>query len=290
MQIFKKAEWRNIISKPENTEEDNLNLQLVQTNRDIMRLTNDGKFPLTVQLSFKEIDSIFYFDPSTLELDEGETKEIKIWAFPNAVQEFRNTIIATIPLNPIPLEFVISCFGVNPTVDIDGPWTEAILQLELQLEKCSEKKQIKELQTKLISMKEMPLLDFDRILIGKSDKREFTIKNTNSLPVIWELNLNDFTDSQYLTISPLSGVLAVNEIQIVTLTFTSAAPYMLSGIFHLKFSDIEGGLLIPARYVRIFSSRKLNNFLFLIDYCYYLCHRFYNYNYYYYYYYYYYYF
>ena len=227
-----------------------------------MRLTNDGKFPLTVQLNFKENDSIFYLDPNSLELEEGETKEIKIWAFPTAVQEFRNTIIASIPLNPIPLEFVISCFGVNPTVDIEGPWTDAILQLESQLEKCTEKKQIKELQTKLASVKEMPLLDFDRILIGKSDKREFTIKNTNSLPVIWEVNLNDFIDSQYLTISPVSGVLAVNEVQIVTLSFTSALPYMLSGIFHLKFSDTEGGLLIPARYVRDFCMEEIWQFLF----------------------------
>lgn len=212
-----------------------------------MRLTNDGKFALTLHLTFKDVDTIFYLDSNLIELDEGETKEIKIWAFPNATQEFTNTIIGTIPLNPTPLEFPISCFGVTPTVVMEGPWTDAILQTELQLEKCSEKKQLKELQTKLLTLKEIFVIDFDRILIGKSDNREFTIRNTSLLPILYEINLGDFTDSQYLIIAPISGTLPVNGEQVVTLSFTSPTPHMLSGNFSVKYSDIEGGLQIPAR-------------------------------------------
>jgi hypothetical protein len=105
------------------------NIQLIQSNGDIMRLTNDGKFKCTVNLAFKESDTIFFIDPSTVDLEEGETQDVKIYAFPTALQEFKNTIIATIPLNPVPLEFNISCLGVEPTVSMDGPWTEILLQV-----------------------------------------------------------------------------------------------------------------------------------------------------------------
>jgi hypothetical protein len=107
------------------------NIQLIQSNGDIMRLTNDGKFKCTVNLTFKESDSIFFIDPSTIDLEEGETQDIKIWAFPTGLQEFKNTIIATVPLNPVPLEFNISCLGVEPGVSMDGPWTEILLQVTI---------------------------------------------------------------------------------------------------------------------------------------------------------------
>ena len=192
LQIFKKAEWRNLIPKTGNSEEENNNLQLIQTNTDIMRLTNDGKFSLTVNLSMKDIDQIFYFEPQSIELEEGETKEIKIWAFPTSISEFTNTIIASIPLNPVPVEFPVSCYGVSPTIFIDGPWTEAILQAEFAVENCQDKKNLKDLQLKLQNLKENSVLDFGRILIGKSDIRVFTIRNTSSLPVGWEINLGEY--------------------------------------------------------------------------------------------------
>lgn len=222
-------------------------LQLQQTNSDVMRLTNDGKFKCLITLTFKENDGIFFIEPSYLELEEGETFEVRIWAFPTHVQVYNNTIIATIALNPNPLSFAISCYGSSPDVQFDGSWNENIQITETALAVCVDKKIMKELESKISLYKECSTIDFGRILIGKSDVRTFDIRNTSSLMVAWEISLNDFTDSPYFTITPLKGIIAVNCSQSVTLSFTSSIPYMLAGKFTVRYSDIEGGLSVPTR-------------------------------------------
>ena len=222
-------------------------LQLQQTNSDVMRLTNDGKFKCLITLTFKENDGIFFIEPSYLELEEGETFEVRIWAFPTHVQVYNNTIIASIALNPNPLLFAISCYGSSPDVQFNGSWNENLLITETALAVCVDKKIIKELESKISLYKECSTIDFGRILIGKSDVRTFDIRNTSSLMVAWEISLSDFTDSPYLNISPLKGIIAVNCSQSVTLSFTSSIPYMLAGKFTVRYSDIEGGLSVPSR-------------------------------------------
>ena len=251
LQIFKKAEWRNAAPKSGASEEDSAsqNTQLLLSNWDTMRLTNDGKFKCTVFLTLKEPDTVFFVDPPVVELEEGETADVKIWAFPNAVKEFTNTVIATIPLNPIPLEFPISCHGSSPTVTFDGPWTETLQIAESALAACTEKKLLKDLESKVQGLKESATLDFGRILIGKTDDRIFVIRNTSTLPVAWEVLPGDFLESPNLTISPSKGVLPVNGTQSVTLSFTSPTPLMLAGKFSIRYSDTEGGLATTTRYV-----------------------------------------
>ena len=229
--------------------EENSTTQLVLTNCDTMRLTNDGKFKCSAKMSFKTQDSVFFMDPLSVDLEEGETVDIKIWAFPTAVQEFKNTIIATIPLNPVPLEFPISCHGTSPTLNFDGPWTETLQIAESALAGCTEKKAIKEAESRIAYLKESSTLDFGRILIGKTDIRVFTIRNTSILPVAWEVMLGDFSTSPHLTISPLKGVIAVNGSETITLTFSCPTPLMLAGRFSVRYSDTEGGLSSAQRYV-----------------------------------------
>jgi hypothetical protein len=250
LQIFKKSEWRNAIPKPGGSVDENSTSHLVLTNCDTMRLTNDGRFKCSAKMSFKHPDSVFFMDPLSVDLEEGETVDIKIWAFPSAVQEFTNTIIATIPLNPVPLEFPISCHGTSPTLNFDGPWTETLQIAESALAGCTEKKALKEAESRIAYLKESSTLDFGRILIGKTDIRVFTIRNTSLLPVAWEVVLGDFSTSPHLTISPLKGVIAVNGSETVTLTFSSTAPLMLAGKFSVRYSDTEGGLSLAQRFVR----------------------------------------
>jgi hypothetical protein len=251
LQIFKKPEWRNIIPKPGGSVEENSTSQLVLTNIDTMRLTNDGRFKCSAKMSFKIPDSIFFIDPLLVDLEEGETVDIKIWAFPSAVQEFTNTIIVTIPLNPVPLEFPISCHGTSPTLNFDGPWTETLQIAESALAGCTEKKAIKEAESRIAFLRESSTLDFGRILIGKTDIRVFTMRNMSILPVAWEVVPGDFSTSPHLTISPLKGVIAVNGSETVTLTFSSTTPLMLAGKFSVRYSDTEGGLSSTQRYVRL---------------------------------------
>ena len=168
---------------------------VLQTNSDVMRLTNDGRFKCTVTLKLLPDSSslalapaasgsrpstpapaaaaggagseVFYLDwypppapqpftvclslhldlpihlvtsfhsyrhtltlqllntsptlstPSTsIDLEEGETKEVRIWAFPESIKEYTRTVSLTVSTpgctNPTPIEFPLSCHGVEP--------------------------------------------------------------------------------------------------------------------------------------------------------------------------------
>ena len=246
---FKKPEWRNITSEDP---EERTKLQLVtNTSTDIVRLSNNGRYKCTVDLAFEdysdEVRDVFIVEPNSVELDEGETKDVKIWAFPQSVKEFKNTLVACVSNNPIPIKYDMKCWGVEPTIDVIGPWDEALKAAEQAVNECQDKKLIKDLEAKLASLKEALTLDFDRILINKVENRTFEIKNTCLLPVTWEIDAGDFNESPNIKITPMSGEVKVGSTQVIRIEFTSPEPKMLSGKFSLKFSDAEGGLQTNTR-------------------------------------------
>ena len=64
--------------------------------------------------------------PSTsVDLEEGETKEIRVWAFPESVKEYSRTVSLTVStpgcVNPTPIEFPLTCYGVEPVRNDDTP-------------------------------------------------------------------------------------------------------------------------------------------------------------------------
>lgn len=246
---FKKPEWRSITSEDP---EEQSKLQLVtNTSTDVVRLSNNGRYKCTVDLAFEdysdEVRDVFVVEPNTVDLEEGETKDVKVWAFPQAVKEFKNTLIACVSNNSIPIKYEMRCWGVEPTIDIIGPWDEALKAAEQAVADCQDKKLVKDLETKLASLKEALTLDFDRILINKTENRTFELKNTCMLPVTWEIDPGDFNESANVRITPMSGEIKVGATQVIKVEFTSLDPIMLTGKFSLKFSDAEGGLQTNSR-------------------------------------------
>lgn len=43
--------------------------------------------------------------------DEGETKDVRVWAFPKESKEYKNRLIAAVKHNPIPYIFPLVCYG-----------------------------------------------------------------------------------------------------------------------------------------------------------------------------------
>ena len=83
------------------------------------------------------------------------------------------------------------------------------------------------------------LIPFDRILVGKTDIRSFTIENTSDLPVNWIIDPEDFLDSTNIAISPDSGVLKAGQSATITISFFSQDPLVVDGKFLLKYVDIS---------------------------------------------------
>jgi hypothetical protein len=64
---------------------------------------------------------VFFVEPYELDLEEGETKDVKIWAFPPVPSVmYKNTLIACVSDNPLPLRFDMACSGVEPSIDLEG--------------------------------------------------------------------------------------------------------------------------------------------------------------------------
>lgn len=133
----------------------------------------------------------------------------------------------------------------------------ALAKAEEAVAQCTDKKLIKDLEAKLAALKEALTLDFERILIEKTDTRSFTIKNTCLLPVAWEIDLGDFKDSPNVSVEPMKGILPINTTLPIVVSFSSADPLMLTGKFNLRYSDHEVRItVITYFYITLNNSRN----------------------------------
>ena len=118
------------MAPPEDADETTIanNALVTTTNCDKFRLTNTGSYPCDVDMSMLNLDEnpIFFIDDPKITLEEGETKEVTVWAFPQEAETYKNSLIATISDNPEPLRFDLVCSGVVPNITLNGPWEEAI--------------------------------------------------------------------------------------------------------------------------------------------------------------------
>ena len=244
LNLFKKPEWKK---EGDVSEADKLLLQQIEsTNMDTLRFTNTGLYKCDLDLGFLTKDEgsrdIFKVEPTNLQLEEGETKEVKLWALPKEVKEYNNDLVVSLTNNPAPIVFPIKCWGVEAKIDFSGQWNEGIEKAERAVAANTDKKLVKDLEMKLATLKEALTIDFERILLNKSETRSFTIRNTTLLPIQWEIDLGDFKKSENITIAPMSGILPINTVEPVLITFTSPTPLMLTGKFSFRYSDNEGGL------------------------------------------------
>ena len=65
---------------------------------------------------------VFFVDEPSVVLEEGETKEVRVWAFPPATEIYSNSLIVCVSNNPEPLKFDLICSGVKPLINLSGPW------------------------------------------------------------------------------------------------------------------------------------------------------------------------
>ena len=197
--IYKKAEWKALAEKAEDelTDEEREQLNaIMSTNTDLVRITNSGRFKCTVDLGLEDFNEasadVFQVEPANLELEEGETKDVRVWSFPKEVGEYSNALLACVTNNPEPLRFELKSWGVEPTIDIEGPWADAIAEAEKAVEECTDKKALKGLEDALAALKASFTFTFERQLVGKTESKTFTVYNTCQLPVAWEIDSDDF--------------------------------------------------------------------------------------------------
>lgn len=242
------------------------------TNGEIFRITNNGRFFAEITLSLEKSlpNNPFTLSTTSMSLQEGETKEIRVWAFPKQQESFSDNLVLSVRDNPTSYKFAISCQGSLPSVELIGQWYErARAQRELaetlsdeaapvEVKKPKGKRasalaEPSSLSPKQLALKrakeleETPTIEFERTLLPRVDIQEFTIKNPTDVLVAWKLDLTKIEAIEGFSVSLKEGVIKVGQEAVIAVTFTALNEGVFNTGMTLHYADVEDGLAFPAR-------------------------------------------
>ena len=127
-----------------------------------------------------------------------------------------------------------------------GPWSEQLLAAETKLLNNTDKKQIKELESKVKELKDIYNIIYERILINKYNVQTFTIYNDSLLPIQYEIILLDFDNTNNnIVFNKMSGIIQPYITETISITLYSNIPMNIQSMFSIRYSDIEPGGLHP---------------------------------------------
>lgn len=195
-------------------------------NSETFRISNNGRYVAQVQFFIpKQQEVVFFVEPPTLEMAEGDTKEVKVWAFPQVEKLFESQIICCIQDNPEPLKFMLSCLGAQPSIKLNGPWDE-VMDSETPVDK---KAKIDSTLT----------IDYDRLLLGRQDEKTFSVHNTSSISIDWRLDTSNFPAEFHASCE--SGTLKPDDKVCLELLFNAMEEKTFDFKSKIEYTDSESG-------------------------------------------------
>ncbi|KAI8900319.1 hypothetical protein BC833DRAFT_523632 [Globomyces pollinis-pini] len=186
-------------------------LERFPENRANFNITNPGLSEIKVLFSLKnDIKSdVFFFDPQAITLAPGKSQQVSLWAYPRSPTTVEDLFIISVKDNPEPFSFKVSCIGVKPEIEVDKK-----------------------------------TLNFDKLLLGRSEKREIKLKNPTYMPVAWRFAGIDSLGEEF-TITPLEGQVESFQELTVTAEFRGIKSLLIKKVLKLEVSDVEkiGGVV-----------------------------------------------
>jgi len=176
-------------------------------NKEKFRITNNGEYPLEVEFALKsglgDSKPMFVLRPLKMQLEVDETKDLEVFAFPEEVGVFEDSVLALVKGNPKPSIFPVVCQGEKPTAQSDPE-----------------------------------LIVFEKILLNQTLSKTFVVQNVSKLPLKWNL-LGSLP--QEFEVDIKEGLLKPQESKNVTVTFNSVKQQKFSEKLQLEVEDSEGG-------------------------------------------------
>ncbi|CAM9629632.1 unnamed protein product, partial [Ectocarpus sp. 4 AP-2014] len=178
----------------------------------------------------------FYVEPETLELAIGETTEVRVWAFPTDVKEYKDTLIACLTDNPRPVLFPVSCSGAAPSMVLEGPWDTLLPAAQAALEELGSSE-----------VRGGAVVDFDRLLLGRVESRDFVVRNACQVPCRWKVDashpvfLENPDDFRVMPGSATEGVVEVGGTARVTVIFSAGKEGVFEPTVAIEYTDDEVG-------------------------------------------------
>lgn len=210
-------------------------------------------------LSVEPADSCFVIEPARVEdIGVGKSVDITVWSFPpeSAVKPggkhdgivYMNTLVASLDYSPEVYKFNISAVGVAPLVELHGPW-----------ENFEGGKAPPPPQGLPALDANVPLIDFERIVVESSEDRTFAISNSGNSPILWRINQAALLAQQEadtaaaatsptplptippFLISPMNGSLAPGQTTTVTVNFATHVEILRQHILEIEYTDGDCG-------------------------------------------------
>ena len=239
-----------------------------RTNSDTFRISNDGPFTAKVDFKFlkgmsgnaegesETASDVFVVEPTALELESGETKELCVWAYPTAAGTHEATLKCSIENSPEIVKFDCSCIGASAAVEIHGPWEQqAVASPAVEEGEGGSEEGAATPAAATPAAGGAAVIDFQRLLIGRQEMKTFTVQNTCLIPVAWRLDLSALADIAEFSLSPDNGMLKAGQAASVAVTFTSSEVKKLGGTgegatpapkITVEFCDAEHGFAAPS--------------------------------------------
>eukprot|EP00928_Gymnodinium_smaydae_P044401 TRINITY_DN29620_c0_g4_i1.p1 TRINITY_DN29620_c0_g4~~TRINITY_DN29620_c0_g4_i1.p1 ORF type:complete len:3072 (+),score=826.41 TRINITY_DN29620_c0_g4_i1:896-10111(+) len=151
-------------------------------------------------------DFPFIVEPTSLELEVDETKEVSLFCFPTKEGTYSDTIVAQVVNNPTPIEFNICAIGAVPKVNLD---TDE--------------------------------LNFERLLVGQKASSILKIANVCAVPVRWKLQPSDAAAGvpEPFAFDALEGTIGVAEERSVAVAFSAQKTESFEFVMKLLIGDVE---------------------------------------------------
>ncbi|KAG1683786.1 hypothetical protein DVH05_013126 [Phytophthora capsici] len=240
-------------------------------NIEVFRMSNSSRFPIQLEFAMeKQDDATFVVYPTALEVKEGETREVKVWANPKENGLHENAVICCISDNPEPVQFPISCYGCTPELKLCGPWEQpaaastseredqAAVSIEDHPAPVSSRSNLPgSAPVSSRSTLEQPsvpvpphslesrLLDFEQLLLKRQDEKTFYIENVSPVAVSWRLLDQDLPAD--FRVFPLEGTVKPLQKVPVVVVFSAGTEAVHEFPLRIEFSDAESALQLGDR-------------------------------------------
>lgn len=263
--------------KPPETEREFAEWQRSSPNNvEVFRMSNSSKFPVHLEFAMEKMgDTTFAVFPPALEISEGDTKEVKIWANPCENGFHENTLVCCVSDNPEPVVFQVSCFGCTPELKLRGPWEQpaAASTSEMDDQRAGDRAEVEDdrRSTAPLSSRsaaptssrstdgavasadvpspaqtpQQPTLDFEQLLLKRQDEKTFYIENLSPVAVFWRLVGEDIPAD--FRIFPVEGTIRALQKTPVNVVFTATTEAVHKLTLRVEFSDAESALQISDR-------------------------------------------
>ncbi|KAL4085786.1 hypothetical protein PRIC1_014796 [Phytophthora ramorum] len=263
--------------KPPETEREFTEWQKTSPNNvEVFRMSNSSKFPIYLEFGMeKQDDSAFAVFPSILEIKEGDTKEVKVWANPSEHGLHENALICCVGDNPEPIPFQVSCYGCTPELELRGPWEQPAAASTSEREdqrhvpepnevvannapvssrsnapgsapvSSRSNAPVVEQPPVLPHSPQHPVLDFEQLLLKRQDEKTFYIENTSPVAVTWRL-LSEGLPADF-QIFPLEGAIKPLQKVPVIVAFSASTEAVHELPLRIEFSDAESALQMENR-------------------------------------------